>query len=113
MKVRTKADYRKRRHLRIRRKLSGTAACPRMNVFLSNKNITVQFIDDVAGVTLASAASAAGKKNVEEAVNVGRAAAEAAKANGVTKVVFDRGGFAFGQRLRALADAAREAGLEF
>lgn len=113
MKVRTKSDYRKRRHLRIRRKLSGTAACPRLNVFLSNKKIYVQIVDDVAGITLASAASADGKKNAEEAANVGRAAAEAAKAKGITKVVFDRGGFAFGQRLKALADAARAAGLEF
>lgn len=114
MKVKNKSEYRKRRHMRLRRKINGTADCPRMNVFLSNKNISVQFIDDVAGVTLASATSAdLGKKNAETAAEVGRRSAAAAQAKGIKKVVFDRGGFCYGKRLAMLADAAREAGLEF
>jgi len=113
MKVSNPEAYRKRRHLRIRKKVTGTAERPRMSVFVSNKHLYVQFIDDAAAVTLASAASLADGKNTEAAVALGRKAAEAAVAKGIKKVVFDRAGFKFGKRLKALADAAREAGLEF
>lgn len=118
MKCNTKTDYRKRRHLRIRKKIKGTAACPRMSVFVSNQHIDVQFIDDVAEATLAAVSTkgkdVAGSGNgTERAKEVGRLAAEAVKAKGVEKVVFDRAGFRYGGRLKALADAAREAGLQF
>lgn len=84
-----------------------------MAVYVSNRYIYVQVIDDVEQKTLCSASSLGGKCTVETAKEVGAKAAEAAKAQGVSKVVFDRGGFAFGSRLRALADSAREAGLQF
>jgi large subunit ribosomal protein L18 len=113
MKVKNKADYRKRRHFRLRNKVQGTAERPRMAVYVSNRYIYVQVIDDTAQKTLCSASSLGGKCTVETAKSVGAKAAEAAKAQGVTKVVFDRGGFAFGSRLRALADSAREVGLQF
>ena len=118
MKVKNLKDYRVRRHLRLRRKVSGTAERPRMSVFLSNKHAYVQFIDDVAAQTLASASTVAGELkgaplNAETAKALGAAAAAAAKAKGITTVVFDRGGFVYSKRLRALADAAREAGLVF
>lgn len=119
MKVVSKADYRKRRHYRIRKKVSGTEARPRMSVFVSNQHIYVQFIDDVQEKTLAAVSTAgkahAGKRgtSTERAQEIGRLAAEQAKEKGITEVVFDRGGFRFGGRLRALADAAREAGLQF
>lgn len=116
-----KTIQRKRRHWHIRRKLSGTAAKPRMCVFRSSKNIQVQFIDDVAGVTLASASTQdkafkeAGAKggNKEGAALVGKLAAEKAQAAGISKVVFDRAGFRFHGRVKELAEAAREAGLQF
>lgn len=118
MKVKSLKDYRVRRHLRLRRKVKGTAERPRMSVFLSNKHVYVQFIDDDASQTLASVSTLAGDLkgkplNAETAKAVGTAAAEAAKAKGITAVVFDRGGFVYSKRLRALADAAREAGLAF
>ena len=84
-----------------------------MAVYVSNRYIYVQVIDDAAQKTLCSASSLGGKCTIETAKEVGAKAAEAAKAQGVTKVVFDRGGFAFGSRMRALADSAREAGLQF
>ena len=120
MKVETKTDYRKRRHLRIRKKVRGSAERPRMSVFLSNQHIYVQFIDDVAERTVA-AVSTAEKANTstakgngtERAIEIGRLAAEAAKDKGVTEVVFDRAGFRYGGRMKALANAAREAGLKF
>ncbi|MBP1590153.1 MAG: 50S ribosomal protein L18 [Kiritimatiellae bacterium] len=118
MKVKTLKEYRIRRHLRLRRKVKGSAERPRMSVFLSNKHIYVQFIDDVAGRTLAAVSTVAGELkdkplNAETAKAVGTAAGEAAKAKGISAVVFDRGGFVYSKRLRALADAAREAGLVF
>ena len=119
MKVETKADYRKRRHYRIRRKVNGTAARPRMSVYISNQHIYVQFIDDVASRTLASISTAdkgeaAERGNgVARAQSLGRLSAEKLKAQGITDVVFDRGGFRYGGRMKALADAAREAGLKF
>lgn len=111
---------RKRVHTRIREKMSGTAARPRLNVYRSVGHIYTQLIDDANGVTLASA-STVGKKdgekksggNVEAAREVGRLIAEKAKEKGIVKVVFDRGGYLYHGRVKAIADAAREAGLEF
>src|SRR5215831_10409410 len=107
-------------HERIRKKLQGTAERPRLNVYRSLNHIYVQVIDDLHGKTLVSASSAEGKKearrtggNVASAKTVGKAIAERAKAKGVTKVVFDRGGYIYHGRVKALADAAREAGLKF
>ena len=106
-----------RRHRRVRKRVTGTAERPRLAVFRSNKHITAQVIDDVAGRTLASVSTVGQKggavKSMEEAVNVGKAIAEKAKTAGVSRVVFDRGGFLYHGKIKALADAAREAGLEF
>ena len=112
-------DPRERRHRRVRKKVSGTAERPRLAVFRSNKHIYAQVIDDVAGRTLASAATDDASlkdgngSNIDAATKVGTLVAERAKAAGVDKVVFDRGGFGYHGRVAALADAAREAGLEF
>ena len=111
MSTKTKKDFRIRRHMRVRNKISGTAARPRMAIFRSNKRLEVQFIDDDARITLAGVSSNA--KNAEAAKALGTQAAEQAKAKGIESVVFDRGGFAFGANLKALADSAREAGLKF
>jgi large subunit ribosomal protein L18 len=107
-------------HDRIRKKMQGTAERPRLNVYRSLNHIYVQVIDDLHGATVVSASSAEGKKadrktggNVAAAKSVGKAIAERAKAKGVTKVVFDRGGYIYHGRVKALADAAREAGLQF
>lgn len=108
-------EHRERRHRRIRAKVSGTAAIPRLSVFRSAAHITAQLIDDAKGTTLAYATDlkiAKGNK-MERAQVVGKTIADAAKAKGITKVVFDRGGFLYAGRVRALADAAREAGLIF
>ncbi len=109
-----------RRHRRVRKKIHGTAARPRLAVFRSNKHVSVQVIDDDAGVTLAAAStteavlrSAGTGSSVEAAAKVGELIGERAKAAGIDKVVFDRGGFAFHGRIAAVATAAREAGLEF
>ena len=120
----TKADKNKsrlKRRFRIRKKINGTAARPRLSVFRSSKHIYAQLIDDVAGVTIVSAstvdkeiATAIGNGgNVESAAKVGEAIAKRAVAKGVTEVVFDRGGYLYHGRIKALADAAREAGLQF
>ena len=105
------------RHERVRSKISGTPETPRLCVFRSNKNISCQIIDDENGVTLASASSLSLKLknggNIEAAREVGKAIAEAAKKANITKVVFDRGGYLYHGRVEALADAARENGLEF
>lgn len=110
-------DNRQKRHRRVRGKVSGTSECPRLNVFRSNKNISVQIIDDVNDNTLASASSLAMKlengANTEAAIKVGTEIANKAKEAKITKVVFDRGGYLYHGRVKALADAAREAGLEF
>jgi large subunit ribosomal protein L18 len=111
---------RKRVHTRIREKMSGTAERPRLNVYRSLNHIYTQLIDDLNGVTIASASSK-GKKdedkhyggNVAAAAQVGKLIAERAKEKGIKKVVFDRGGYLYHGRVKALADAAREAGLEF
>lgn len=109
-----KNKLRQKRHTRVRGKLSGTAERPRLNVFRSNTNIYAQVIDDVAGVTLASASSLkeTGSKT-EQAQKVGEAIAKAAKAKKVEEVIFDRGGYLYHGRVEALANAAREAGLKF
>ena len=110
-------ELRKKRHMRVRNKLSGTAECPRLNVFRSNSNIFAQIIDDEKGTTLVSSSSQALKikngGNVEGAKLVGKDIAEKAKKAGITKVVFDRGGYQYHGRVEALADSARENGLEF
>lgn len=106
-----------RRHARVRTKVSGTADCPRLSVYRSNKHIHAQIIDDVKGVTLCSASSLqlklANGGNVEAAKQVGEAIAKAALEAGITKIVFDRSGYIYHGRIQALADAAREAGLKF
>lgn len=111
---------RQRVHKRIRTKMSGTAERPRLNVYRSLNHIYTQVIDDANGVTIASASTIAKKGetaatggNVEAAKTVGKLIAERAIAKGVKKVVFDRGGYLYHGRIKALADAAREAGLEF
>lgn len=109
---------RARRHRRVRGKISGTAECPRLNVFRSNSNIYAQLIDDVKGVTLASA-STLDKEidcyggNKDAARKVGKLIAERAAGKGITEVVFDRGGYIFHGRVKELADGAREGGLKF
>lgn len=110
---------RKKRHGRVRAKLSGTEARPRLNVFRSSKHIYAQVIDDVNGVTLASAStldkeiSLESTGNVEAAQKVGELVAKRALEKGCKAVVFDRGGYLYHGRVKALADAARENGLEF
>jgi large subunit ribosomal protein L18 len=113
-----KKEIRKRIHKRIRRKLSGTTARPRLAVFRSTAHIYAQVIDDVAGTTLVSASSVdKGAKtdggNVKAATTIGKLVAERAKEKGIKSVVFDRGGYQYHGRVKALADAARAAGLEF
>jgi len=113
-----KNKTRKKRHQRVRRKISGTAECPRLNVFRSNKNIYTQLIDDVEGVTLASASTLDNEisdedTKVEQAAAVGKLIAERAQENDIKEVVFDRGGYKYHGRVAALAEAARENGLEF
>ena len=115
-----KAELRSRRHARVRKKVIGSSARPRLAVFRSNAHISAQVIDDSSGRTLAAAATvekdvraAGGTGNKTAAALVGRLVAERAKAAGVERVVFDRGGFQYHGRVAALADAAREAGLEF
>ena len=107
-----------RRHARVRAKLSGSAEAPRLCVYRSNKNIEAQLIDDVKGVTLTAASSL--EKGVEKsgtksevAAKVGKLVAERALAAGINTVVFDRNGYLYHGRVKSLADAAREGGLEF
>lgn len=111
---------RKRVHTRIREKLAGTTERPRLNVYRSLDHIYTQLIDDTSGVTIASASTVTKKGepkkaggNIAAAVEVGKLIAERAQAKGIKKVVFDRGGYLYHGRIKALADAAREAGLEF
>ena len=110
-------DERLRRHVRVRTKISGTPECPRLNVFRSNSNIHAQIIDDVNGKTLVSASSVELKLenggNVEAAKTVGTEVAKRALAANIENVVFDRGGYIYTGRVKALADAARESGLKF
>jgi large subunit ribosomal protein L18 len=111
-------DARARRHARVRRAVRGTTARPRLAVFRSNRYIYAQVIDDDNGTTVASASSQEGALRTktlsnETAGEVGRLVAERAKEAGIATVVFDRGGYKFHGRVKALADSAREAGLEF
>ena len=113
-----KNAMRLKRHVRVRGKISGTPERPRLNVFRSNANIYAQIIDDVNGVTLASANTLEKEfecltGNCEGAKKVGLVLAERAKAKGISEVVFDRGGYIFHGRVAALAEGAREGGLEF
>jgi large subunit ribosomal protein L18 len=116
----SKNQNRRHVHERIRKKILGTAERPRLNVYRSLNHIYVQLIDDLQGATLVSANSAEGKKgerrnggNLAAAKAVGKNIAERAKVKGITKVVFDRGGYIYHGRVKALADSAREAGLQF
>ncbi len=110
-----------RRHVRVRKSISGTPERPRLNVFRSMKEIYAQVIDDVAGNTLVSASTIdqdlreqlKGHKRIEQARLVGKAIAERAQAKGITEVAFDRGGYKYIGRVKALADGAREGGLKF
>ena len=113
-----KNAMRKHRHVRVRGKISGTPECPRLNVFRSNANIYAQLIDDVNGVTLASANTLekefeGATGNAEAAKKVGLVLAERAKAKGIEVVVFDRSGYIYHGRVAALADGARVGGLKF
>src|SRR5579875_2360510 len=118
--LRQRNEIRQRVHTRIRTKMTGTAERPRLNVYRSLNHIYTQIIDDASGKTLASASTVAKKGaeakaggNAEAAKEVGKLIAERAQAAGVKKVVFERGGYMYHGRIKALADAAREAGLEF
>src|ERR1700677_298243 len=117
---RKRNEIRQRVHDRIRKKVSGTPERPRLNVYRSLNHIYVQLIDDLKGVTLVAASTADDRKdsrvtggNVASAKVVGKKIAELAKEKGFTKVVFDRGGYIYHGRVKAVADAAREAGLQF
>jgi large subunit ribosomal protein L18 len=124
MKITTKADRRERIHLRQRKRIMGTDARPRLSVFRSVSHIYAQVIDDLSGKTLVAASSVEPKLkgvfekdvrggNVKGAEAVGKAIAERSIDKGIKRVVFDRGGFLYHGRIRAVADAARKAGLEF
>jgi large subunit ribosomal protein L18 len=121
MADKNRAEARVRRHARVRKNLSGTAARPRLSIFRSLSEIYAQVIDDSAGRTLVSASSVDrelrakmdGKKKIDQAKLVGQAVAERAKSKGIAAVVFDRGGFRYTGRVKALADSARESGLQF
>jgi large subunit ribosomal protein L18 len=110
-------EIRRRIHTRIRKKISGTGNRPRLAIHFSNKNVYAQVIDDIKGVTLASASThddgVGSGATVDAAVKVGKLLAERAKAASVSAVVFDRGGHIYHGKVKALADAAREAGLQF
>ena len=113
-----KAKARAKRHARVRNKISGTAECPRLNVFRSSKHIYAQIINDETGVTLCAASSMSkdfdgNGGNKKGARKVGEMIASAAKAKGIENVVFDRGGFLYHGRVQELADGAREGGLKF
>jgi large subunit ribosomal protein L18 len=116
----TKLERRDRIRMRIRKKIKGTAEAPRLAVYRSNKQIYVQVVDDLKGVTLLSAcskekevAAQTGVKKIEQAKLVGKLLAEKCKEKGIEKVVFDRSGYKYHGRVKSLADAAREGGLKF
>ena len=119
MRTEKKQKLAQLRRWRVRKKVSGTNECPRMSVCFTNKNIHVQFIDDVKGVTLAAASTTAKSApdnvgaNMNGAKAVGALAAKSALDKGIKQVVFDRGGARYHGKVKALADAAREAGLKF
>jgi len=117
----SRTEVRRKKHMKLRNRFSGTAARPRLAVFRSNNHMYAQVIDDTVGNTLAAASTLEkGVKadldktnNVEAAAALGKVIAERAKEKGITEVVFDRGGFIYQGKIKALADAAREAGLQF
>lgn len=114
----SRSDARSRRRTRVRKKVRGTTERPRLAVYRSNRHIYAQVINDTGGVTVAAASSLepdlrSNRLNVDTAAKVGTLVADRAKEAGVSQVVFDRGGYKYHGRLKALADAAREAGLEF
>ncbi|HYK81963.1 MAG TPA: 50S ribosomal protein L18 [Gemmatimonadales bacterium] len=118
-KIKTRASRRRRRHLRIRKKVSGTPERPRLVVFRSSKHIYAQVVDDARGVTLLGAADTSegvqvnGKGKTARSFALGQLIATRAKAKGITQVVFDRGGYQYHGRVKAVADGARKGGLEF
>ncbi len=113
-KPKNKNELRKRRHARVRASVKGTAARPRLAVYRSNRFVSAQLIDDTAGTTVAAAHGREFKgAQSAQAKAVGAAIASAAKAAGITTVVFDRGGYRYGGQVKSLADAAREGGLVF
>lgn len=113
----TKAEARKRRHYRVRNKISGTSERPRLNVFKSNSYLYAQIIDDTKGITLASSSSLKmdlkNKCNIDAAKAVGKDIAEKAKTKKISEVVFDRGGYLFHGKIKALADSAKDNGMKF
>ena len=117
--IRTQADRRRRRHLRVRKKVVGTPVRPRLVVFRSSKHIYAQVVDDAKGVTILGASDRTegvkpeGSGKTAKSFALGRHIAEQAKAKGITKVVFDRAGYQFHGRVKAVADGARKGGLEF
>lgn len=121
MAARTSRELRIRRHQRLRKKVSGTTSRPRLSVFRSNTHIYAQIIDDSIGKTIVAAGTVEktlrdksdGRTKIDEAQEIGRLVAQRALDAGITQVVFDRGGFKYHGRIKALADAAREAGLNF
>jgi large subunit ribosomal protein L18 len=118
-KIKTRADERYRRHLRVRKKVRGTGARPRLVVFRSSKHTYAQVVDDDRGVTLVGASDRSegltpeGAGKVGKGFALGRLVAERAKAKGITQVVFDRGGYRYHGRVKAVAEGARKSGLEF
>jgi large subunit ribosomal protein L18 len=115
MAKKTKREGRRRRQITVRKKVLGTAVRPRLSVFRSNSHIYAQLIDDAAGVTLGSATSlkSEGGSKTDAAEQVGKAVAEVAKAKGIDAVIFDRNGFLYHGRVKAVAEGARSAGLKF
>jgi large subunit ribosomal protein L18 len=117
--MKTASEQRHRRHARIRKRITGTAERPRLAVFKSNRHLYAQLIDDVAGRTLASASTvdppfrSGSDRSLELAAQVGKLVAERAAALNITSAVFDRGGFRFHGKVKALAEGAREKGLQF
>ncbi|WKX02238.1 50S ribosomal protein L18 [Candidatus Mycoplasma mahonii] len=113
----SRTKHRKQKHLKIRTKISGTAIKPRLNVFKSNKNIEAQLIDDVAGITLVHASSVVLKLekggNIDAATQVGKAMGKKIIAAGIKELIFDRSGYIYHGRIKALADAVREEGVKF
>ena len=114
MKLKSRQDYRRKRHDRVRRKVNGSSTRPRMSIMRSNRYLYVQFIDDVAQRTLAAVTTLGheGGCDAEAARSLGRRAAEVALGRGIRNVVVDRGGFKFHGRIKALVDAALESGLK-
>lgn len=116
MKLKTRLDYKRRRHCRLRKKVRGTAARPRMSVCITGKHIYVQFVDDERGTTIVFLSTVMSEEkrkiNIALAKEIGLKAAEAALSKGIKEVVFDRGGFAYTGRIKAVADAAREKGIK-